>query len=155
MAQISDPTAPHRLRATYLRFLRSRRRPIPKDGRATVAPLATPALKPARGRRPFNGRTRVLGRMQSLLNLSYEELKRRRDEPPAGANRAGRLSHEAIEWERDSALKEVRELAGQNARLREALERISQSPHNNYEAHRVARAALAEADGADVPYPTN
>jgi hypothetical protein len=71
------------------------------------------------------------------------------------AEEAGRFRHKAIERERDAALERVRQLAQQNARLREALERINHPPHNNYEAHLVARAALAEADGADVPYPTN
>src|SRR5437773_928363 len=101
MAHISDPRAPERLRAAYLRFLVNRRRQIAEDRRPAIAPISTPVRKPAKGRRSFDGGPGVLGRMQSLFNLSYEELKRQRDEAAQKAEEAGHLRHEAIERERD------------------------------------------------------
>ena len=84
-------------------------------------------------------------------------LKRRRAVGGRGAavqkaEQAGRFDNEAIEREQDAAPERARQLEQQDARLWAALETTNHPPHNNYEAHVVARAALAEAD---VSYPAN
>ncbi len=85
--------------------------------------------------------------MQSFLNS-------RRDEAVQNAKEPDSFDNKALAIQRDAALARARQLEQQNTRLREALERISRPPNGNY-AQFLARSALSEADGPDVPYPTN